>query len=162
MCVRCQRALRAMPVVVITFQTSRTGAHARCANDLQARGRYGTNGTAPLKSTLDLWGTSLNLTFTLSEQLQLKSISAYRENDYAGARDADNTPLTILHTSLDSNGHQSSQELQLPSPACWACTISTRSPMTSSPSSSILQRPACNVTATTTSPTTPAGPCSAS
>ena len=88
-------------------------ADDRCANDLQARGRYRTNGTLPLSSTLELWGVSLNLAFTLSEQLQLKAISSYRENAFDGVRDADNTPLTILHTIYDVKGHQSSQELQL-------------------------------------------------
>lgn len=88
-------------------------ADDRCANDLQSRGKYRTNGTLPLSSTLDVWGASLNLAFTLNDQLQLKAISSYRENQWDGVRDADNTPLTILHTIYDVKGHQSSQELQL-------------------------------------------------
>ncbi len=88
-------------------------ADDRCANDLQARGKYRNNGTLPLSSTLEVWGASLNLAFTLSEQLILKAISSYRENQWDGVRDADNTPLTILHTLYDVKGHQSSQELQL-------------------------------------------------
>jgi iron complex outermembrane receptor protein len=86
---------------------------SRCANDFQARGPYGNNGTFPLKSTLDNWGASLNLAFDLSETLVLKSISAYRDISWEGIRDADNTPLTILHTLYDSDGSQWSQELQL-------------------------------------------------
>jgi iron complex outermembrane receptor protein len=85
----------------------------RCANDLQGRGPYRNNGTLPLESTLENWGTSLNLTFDLSEQLQLKSISAYRDIRWTGVRDADNTPLTILHTFYDVQADQFSQELQL-------------------------------------------------
>jgi len=88
-------------------------ADNRCANDLQARGKYRTNGTLPLSSTLDVWGASLNLAFTLNERLTLKAISSYREMQWDGVRDADNTPLTILHTIYDVKGHQSSQELQL-------------------------------------------------
>ena len=85
----------------------------RCANDFQSRGPYGNNGTFPLESTFDNWGTSLNLSFNLSEALVLKSISSYRDVKWAGIRDADNTPLTILHTTYDVDGSQWSQELQL-------------------------------------------------
>jgi iron complex outermembrane recepter protein len=85
----------------------------RCANDLQARGPYANNGTFPLESTLENFGASLNMTFNLSERLQLKSITAYRDIQWTGARDADNTPLPILHTLYDVQGDQLSQELQL-------------------------------------------------
>jgi iron complex outermembrane receptor protein len=85
----------------------------RCANDLQARGPYRNNGTLPLFSTLDNFGGSLNLSLDLSESLTLKSISSYRKIEWTGARDADNTPLTILHTLYDVEGDQLSQELQL-------------------------------------------------
>lgn len=88
-------------------------ADDRCANDLQSRGKYGNNGTLPLKSELENWGASLRLVFDLSDALTLKSITAYREISWAGVRDADNTPLTILHTIYDVDGDQLSQELQL-------------------------------------------------
>jgi iron complex outermembrane receptor protein len=42
----------------------------------------------------------------------VKSITAYRELQWSGARDADNTPLLILHTNYASDGDQLSQELQ--------------------------------------------------
>jgi len=85
----------------------------RCANDLQGAGPYRNNGNLPLQSWLENWGTSLNMKFTLSESLELKSITAYREIKWKGARDADNTPLTILNTIYDVSGDQFSQELQL-------------------------------------------------
>ena len=85
----------------------------RCANDLQARGPYANNGTFPLSSQLDNWGGSLNFAFDLSDVLVLKSISSYRGISWEGIRDADNTPLTILHTTYDVDGWQWSQELQL-------------------------------------------------
>ncbi|MBC8027787.1 MAG: TonB-dependent receptor [Steroidobacteraceae bacterium] len=88
-------------------------ADDRCANDLQARGPYRNNGTLPLFSTLDNLGGSLNLSFDISESITLKSISSYRKIEWTGARDADNTPLTILHTLYDVEGDQLSQELQL-------------------------------------------------
>ena len=56
---------------------------------------------------------SLNLAFDLSDSLTLKSITSYREVEWAGVRDADNTPLTILHTYYDVTGDQLSEELQL-------------------------------------------------
>jgi iron complex outermembrane receptor protein len=88
-------------------------ADDRCANDLQNRGPYHNNGTAPLTSQLENWGGSLNLTFNFNEALALKSISSYRGTSWAGNRHADNTPLPILHTFYDVDGWQWSQELQL-------------------------------------------------
>lgn len=86
---------------------------ARCANDLQGRGPFANNGTLPLTSQFENLGASVNLSFDLSEQFTLKSITAYREVDWQGVRDADNTPLTILHTIYDVTGDQLSEELQL-------------------------------------------------
>ncbi|HEU4780396.1 MAG TPA: TonB-dependent receptor [Steroidobacteraceae bacterium] len=88
-------------------------ADARCANDLQDAGPYRNNGTLPLYSTLDNVGGSVNFAFELNKAITLKSITAYRKIDWTGARDADNTPLTILHTEYDVSGDQFSQELQL-------------------------------------------------
>jgi len=85
----------------------------RCANNEQDLGPYHNNGTAPLTSQLENWGGSLNLTFNINEALALKSISSYRGISWAGNRDADNTPLFILHTDYDVDGWQWSQELQL-------------------------------------------------
>ena len=84
----------------------------RCANDYWNDGRSIANGTLPLKSTLENWGTSLLGQWRASEFLSLKSITAYRELNWSGNRDADNTPFPILHTIYRSNGDQFSQELQ--------------------------------------------------
>ena len=85
----------------------------RCANDFQGAGHYANNGTVPLTSQFENFGASLNLSFDLNDALTLKSITAYRELDWQGVRDADNTPLTILHTYYDVSGDQLSEELQL-------------------------------------------------
>ena len=66
----------------------------------------------PLYSTLDNFGASMNFAFDLSDALTLKSITSYRDTEWTGARDADNTPLTILHTEYNVSGDQFSQELQ--------------------------------------------------
>jgi len=85
---------------------------ARCANNLQKAGPFHNNGTAPLTSTLKAWGSSINLSYEATDALSLKSISAYRSVRWAGNRDADNTPLTILGTTYDVDSWQWSQELQ--------------------------------------------------
>ena len=85
----------------------------RCANDLQARGPYANNGTYPLGSTLENSGLGLSLAWDLSDTLALQSITSYRNLDWAGVRDADNTPLPILHTRYDVGSSQWSEELQL-------------------------------------------------
>jgi iron complex outermembrane receptor protein len=85
----------------------------RCANDFQGAGPFANNGTVPLKSEFENFGASLNLSFDLSEAMTFKSITAYREVDWIGVRDADNTPLPILHTYYDVSGDQLSEELQL-------------------------------------------------
>jgi iron complex outermembrane recepter protein len=84
----------------------------RCANDLQGAGPFHNNGNLPLQSWLENWGTSLNMTFSLNDSTEFKSITAYREIKWKGARDADNTPLTILNTIYDVSGDQFSEELQ--------------------------------------------------
>jgi len=86
---------------------------SRCANDLQSGGPFHNNGTEPLKSYIQNWGSSLDLEFKLSDTMDLKSITAYRDLKWSGVRDADNTPLTILNTHYDVKGEQFSQELQL-------------------------------------------------
>ena len=55
----------------------------------------------------------MNLAFDIGETMVFKSITAFRQLEWTGARDADNTPLTILHTEYDVSGDQFSQEFQL-------------------------------------------------
>ncbi len=97
----------------IPDQATPPTADVRCANAAQVTGPFTNNGTLPLESLLDSYGTSLKLEFDLSEVMSLKSISAYRGISWEGIRDADNTPLTILHTDYDVDAWQWSQELQL-------------------------------------------------
>jgi len=87
-------------------------ADDRCANDLQARGPFHNNGNTPLESWLENWGASVNLAFKMNDAVEFKSITSYREIKWRGARDADNTPLTILNTFYDVQGDQLSEELQ--------------------------------------------------
>ncbi len=85
----------------------------RCANDATwDLGHFTNGGTAKAKSTLDNWGTSAVLEWEVSPSLTLKSVTAYRELEWHGSRDADNTALLVLHTDYTSDGDQTSQELQ--------------------------------------------------
>lgn len=84
----------------------------RCANDYWNDGPYTANGTFPLKSELENSGVAAIATWDMTSALSFKSITSYRQLEWAGKRDADNTPFPILHTDYDSDGHQFSQELQ--------------------------------------------------
>jgi iron complex outermembrane receptor protein len=84
----------------------------RCGNDAQALGDFTNGGTYPASSTLENRGASLVARWDLNETLALKSITADRRLEWTGTRDADNTPLLILHTNYTSESEQFSQELQ--------------------------------------------------
>jgi len=87
-------------------------ADPRCGNDAQAKGPFTNGGTAPAFSTLHNKGGSLVASWNVTDNLTLKSITANRTLRWAGARDADNTPLLVLHTNYHSRSEQFSQELQ--------------------------------------------------
>jgi iron complex outermembrane receptor protein len=87
-------------------------ADPRCGNDAQALGPFKNGGTYPASSTLENSGVSLVAQWDLNENLSFKSITADRSLKWTGTRDADNTPLLILHTNYDSKSDQFSEELQ--------------------------------------------------
>jgi iron complex outermembrane receptor protein len=87
-------------------------ADPRCGNDSQALGRFTNGGTYPATSTLENRGVSLVARWDVNEYLTLKSITSDRRLKWTGTRDADNTPLLILHTNYNSRSDQFSQELQ--------------------------------------------------
>jgi iron complex outermembrane receptor protein len=87
-------------------------ADPRCGNDAQALGEFRNGGTYPASSTLENNGVSLVASWELNDTLTLKSITSDRSLEWTGTRDADNTPLLILHTNYRSKSDQFSQELQ--------------------------------------------------
>ena len=87
-------------------------ADPRCGNDAQALGNFTNGGTYQASSTLKNTGVSLVADWAVNDAFTLKSITAVRTLDWTGTRDADNTPLLILHTNYDSESEQLSQELQ--------------------------------------------------
>ena len=76
-------------------------------------GRTATTVRLPLESTLENWGGRSIWRSTLATASSSSRSRAYREIGWEGVRDADNTPLPILHTIYDVDGDQLSQELQL-------------------------------------------------
>jgi iron complex outermembrane receptor protein len=87
-------------------------ADPRCGNDAQYLGEFTNGGTYPASSTLKNSGMSLVAKWDVSDTLSFKSITSDRSLEWTGTRDADNTPLLILHTNYDSKSDQFSQELQ--------------------------------------------------
>ncbi|MGK2911746.1 MAG: TonB-dependent receptor [Sphingobium sp.] len=64
-------------------------------------------------SNLKTWGLSSIVDFDLSEDIALKSITAYRELHWNAGLDADGSPLNFAQLSFTMNQEQFSQELQL-------------------------------------------------
>jgi iron complex outermembrane receptor protein len=84
----------------------------RCGNDAQYQGEFTNGGTYTASSTLENRGVSLVAEWEVNDTLAFKSITADRRLNWTGTRDADNTPLLILHTNYTSESEQFSQELQ--------------------------------------------------
>ncbi len=84
----------------------------RCGNNAQALGTSTNGGTFPAASSLENYGASLVAEWEVNAALTLKSITSGRHLEWAGSRDADNTPLLILHTNYASESDQFSQEFQ--------------------------------------------------
>ena len=59
------------------------------------------------------WGLSATATVELTDDISLKSISAYRDLDWRSGTDADGSPLNIAQLSFDMQQWQVSEELQL-------------------------------------------------
>lgn len=72
-----------------------------------------SSATGPNVSNLDLWGTSLTGKFEVSDNIEIKSITAYRKLKAEFARDGDNSPSSYVETHNRVNQDQFSQELQL-------------------------------------------------
>ncbi|MFT6350507.1 MAG: iron complex outermembrane receptor protein, partial [Psychromonas sp.] len=70
-------------------------------------------GTAPTYSDTTAWGSNLQITWDIHDNLQLKSITAYRDLDAEFAKDSDGSPLTIVHFFDSFEASQFTQEIQL-------------------------------------------------
>ncbi|MGC6328274.1 TonB-dependent receptor [Rhizorhabdus sp. FW153] len=68
--------------------------------------------TAPTYSDLELWSASLTASYDLTDEMQLKSITAIRRINGVFAQDRDGSNLPINHVFDDFTQKQFSQELQ--------------------------------------------------
>ena len=64
-------------------------------------------------SNLQAWGLAGTVTFKLAPNVDLKSITAYREVDWNAGLDGDGSPLNFAQLSFTLKQYQISQELQL-------------------------------------------------
>ncbi len=76
-------------------------------------GDYEDNSTFDVPSDLDLWGIGLTAEWAVSDSLNFKSITAFRDLDSVNGRDEDHSPVLIGHTFDIFDHEQFSQELQL-------------------------------------------------
>jgi iron complex outermembrane receptor protein len=83
----------------------------RCTSGDWSAGPYANYGTFPALSTFESVGSNVTVSWDLGA-FSVKSITAFREMEWTGSRDADNTPLKILHSVNDDTQDQFSQELQ--------------------------------------------------
>jgi len=85
----------------------------RCANNqYQALGPYKVNSNGALASELDTYGIMLAARQQIA-WAELSAVLGYRRSDWFADRDADNTPLTILHTRNDVAHRQYSGEINI-------------------------------------------------
>ncbi|HLF32204.1 MAG TPA: TonB-dependent receptor [Xanthomonadales bacterium] len=89
-----------------------TGGAPGCYNVNSFAGEYTSEGTFPVKSDLDIWGVSMELTWDTSDWLTIKSITGYRDMEMESSRDGDNTPANIFATEDFYDHQQFSQEFQ--------------------------------------------------
>lgn len=64
-------------------------------------------------SNIDDWGVSLNISKQLTDNIRIKSITAYRDTEAEFGMDQDHSPLQFLETTNDNKHDQISQEIQL-------------------------------------------------
>ena len=85
-----------------------------CYDDRYINGINGVNeGTAPAFSETTVWGASLNISWDLTDNLELRSITAYRSLDSQFSRDGDHSPFTVSQFFDDLDQEQITQEVQL-------------------------------------------------
>ena len=89
-------------------------ANPLCYDDRYINGVNGVNeGTAPAFSETTVWGTSFDISWDVTDNLELRSITAYRSLESQFSRDGDHSPFTISQFFDDLDHEQVTQELQL-------------------------------------------------
>jgi iron complex outermembrane recepter protein len=67
----------------------------------------------PNRSAVNLWGVSQEVQVEFTDTLQLRSITAYRENSIGAQEDGDATDQSLTEVRLGERQHQFSEELNL-------------------------------------------------
>lgn len=68
--------------------------------------------TGPSFSNLENWGVAATVDFDWLENMSIKSITSYRELDWAAGMDTDGSPIVIIEPGFQMNQEQFSQEIQ--------------------------------------------------
>jgi len=84
-----------------------------CYDSRYIQDRNFNAGTAPAFSNSDLLAASANLTWTISDNMEFRSISAVRDLDSEFSRDGDHSPLVISQFFDSLEQYQFTQEFQL-------------------------------------------------
>ena len=84
-----------------------------CYDNRYVEGRDFNAGAAPSFSKADLTSGNLNISWDLSDNLELRSITAFRDLDSEFSRDGDHSPLVISQFFDSLDQEQFTQELQL-------------------------------------------------
>ena len=103
---------------ICRFPGGITSTDPRCYNNVNyARDNENGDsinlGTAPTFSDIEHLGVRLGVDWGLNDSFQIKSITSYRDLDAQFARDADASPLTVVHFFDDFKSESFSQEFQL-------------------------------------------------
>lgn len=69
--------------------------------------------SAPTVDDIDVFGASMTLNYALSDDVNFRSITAYREQEGELGQDADGSSLPFLDQVVDFDQYQVSQEIQL-------------------------------------------------
>ncbi len=84
-----------------------------CYDYRYVRGNGTDAGTSPAFSNTDLWAVNLSMDWDVSDTIQLKSITSFRDLEGEFARDGDHSPFEIAEYYDELNQEQFTQEFQL-------------------------------------------------
>jgi len=83
------------------------------SSDFIIGNRYDSYATGANQNDLDSFGGSMDIDWTIDENLSFRSITAYREMEAFFSQDADASPLSFQETAQNQDQTQFSQEVQL-------------------------------------------------
>ena len=90
-----------------------TSTNPLCYNDGNYRSNSANFGTAPTFSDTEVSSLTADIRYAFNDKVSIRSVTGYRGLDAQFARDADASPLTLVHFFDDFVAKQFSQEFQL-------------------------------------------------